>query len=299
MDQRVFSSLSAIIKEVFWRRAVALVAGLSTISFFISLLRHTVFASFNLNWKVAEWVLSWHWQAWVALWSVVWIFVILKGAVDTVHRREKLLATSEENLKKLNSDLESERDTIRKLRSELSEQQTRLARLESENRALATKADTAGQLVNLSLSLRTEETPQAILMGTGRDSLGQPFQVHVTEMTLLIYSHGDKPVVLRRCKLWKLHATEQIREIPLHEVATLTSPVCVNVTEPLVRVISESPTLDFTSLQGKYTIRIVITYCQGVTTEDAEPRDFQLVCKPWRGSGTLRIDANEIPAQQS
>lgn len=172
-----------------------------------------------------------------------------------------------------------------------------------QNRVLeleeAARIDVELQKVNLSLSLKTEDTPKAILMGTGQDSSGQPFQVHVTEMTLLIYNHGEKPVVLRGCKLWKLHATQQTREISLHGVATSATPVYVDVTEPLVRTISDNPTLNFVSLQGKYTVRIMVMHCQGATTISAQPRDFQITCKPWRGSGTLRIEASEIPTEQS
>jgi hypothetical protein len=240
-----------------------------------------------------------------AVMSLVWPYgILLLGLIAVSAMRIPVLLD-----RKRQQEVESVRSEKEILSSELVEQKKssedknsgQVRALQEKIRELedAARINAASQLVDLSVSLRTEQLPKAILMGTGQDSFGQSFQVHVSEMTLLIYNHGEKPVVLRGCKLWKLHATQQIREISLHEVATSSAPVYVNVTEPLVRVISDSPTLNFSSLQGKYSIRIVITYRQGSTMQDAEPRDFQLICKPWKGTGTLRIDANEIPVQQS
>ncbi len=210
--------------------------------------------------------------------------------------------------RKRQEELETVRSSNENLSRELAEQKKSAG--DRESAQVKTLQERVNQLetivesekkhrqVNISVSLKTEERPKAILMGTGQDSSGQPFQAHVTEMSLLVYNQGEKSVVLRACKLWKLHATGATQQLPLHNVATLDAPVCVELTEPLLRAISGGPPFNFTSLQGEYTVRIVITYCEGSTLEDAQPKDFQLTCKPWRGGGTLRIDANEVPVEQ-
>lgn len=233
------------------------------------------------SWVLVKWVPSWQPKTWIIVLLVIWIFAIFKGTVSTVRRIEKDAA---EKMAKSEVNHESE---ITRRDSQIEDLKRTVESLKAQRQ------------VSLSISLKTGEKPKAILMGSSQDASGQPIQAYVSEMTLLIYNHGERPVVLRGCKLWKLHATESIQEFTLHDVVTSSAPSCVDITEPVLRAISGSKTFNFVSLQGKYSVRIVIAYSQGLSVEDARPHDFQLSCRPWRGGTTLRIDANEITQEQS
>lgn len=282
---------------------MALVAGLSTISTFLSALRHTVFASLNFNSKAIEYVLSWNWRAWLALWSVVWICVILKGTLAAVRRREAQIAAAdrhriglEENAKQISRSLDSERQKTRQLEAELSEVRRLRDMLQVENRELKARQD---KTVSLSLSLRTEDKPRVFMTGKGQNSFGDPDRVAVSVVTLLIYNHGERPVPLRGCKIWKLHATEATQELRIHGVVTSTTPLLVDITKPLLDALSGGGPFDFTSLQGEYTLRLAVADSEGSGEIEAEPHDFQLTCTPWWGGQGLRIEAQESRSEQS
>ena len=116
---------------------------------------------------------------------------------------------------------------------------------------------------------------------------------HPSNVTMVIYSHGQKPVALRRCRLRKLNAVEETRELSIHEVVTSDAPKCVDITEPLLHVISGREALDFTSMPGRYAVRVVIAYSEGAAPTDAEPHDFQVTCEH-TGGRVLKLDATEI-----
>jgi hypothetical protein len=67
MSQPAAPGLTRIIKEVFLGPAVAMIAAFSTLSTFLVLIRSTILANVNLRWNVVRWILSWHWQTWIAL----------------------------------------------------------------------------------------------------------------------------------------------------------------------------------------------------------------------------------------
>ncbi len=200
--------------------------------------------------------------------AIFWKLITVPAAlhVERLAEANKESAKHKLNIENLSAEFKA------KLTQQAESHTSQIDKLKTEVASLheSAQADRERRLVNLSLSIRTEELPHPIMMGTGQDSFGQPFQVHVTVMTLLIYNHGKKPVVLRECNLWKIHSTQQTK-IPLHGVVTSAAPVCVDITEQLVRTISDTSTLNFTSLQGKYTVRIVITYCEGSKTGGLVP----------------------------
>jgi FtsZ-binding cell division protein ZapB len=202
----------------------------------------------------------------------------------------------EENARGISNALDSERTRTTQLEAELSEARRSRDRLEAENQELKAQQEKA---VRLSLSLKTEERLRPILTRPTQDSFGAPNYVHVSEMTLLIYNHGERPVAPRGCKIWKLHATEATQELPIHGVVTSAAPMPVDITVPLLHAISGNKPIDFASLQGKCSLRIVVAYSEGSVHKDAEPRDFELSCKPWRGGMTLRIEAIEVTSEQS
>ena len=108
---------------------MALTVGLSTLTTLLSLLRITVFAQWHPNLKFIAWITSWSWQTWAVLWSVVWIFVILQGAVAVVRKREAKIGGQdrhrvalEENIKQLSAELEKREIARRELEVKLKTQ---------------------------------------------------------------------------------------------------------------------------------------------------------------------------------
>lgn len=280
---------------------MGLIAGLSSLSTFVSLLRHTVFSSVTLSWKPLEWVLSWQWQTWMALWSVVWIFVILKGTIDAVHRREDKMAVVEEErrqleekLKFLAPDLDAEKRKLKELETLLTESRALCGRLTAKVQDLTAKQEMPPRL---SVSLRTEEQAETILTPISQDSTGQVIQAHISKVTMLIYNHGEKPVRLYGYRMWRLRAVEPTNECQLHGIVTSNVPLEVDVTKTLMQVISGKLNPDFSSLQVTSEVRTELTYSRGDAPEPAPSQDFEIICRPWRGGANLRIEAKELPPQ--
>jgi hypothetical protein len=159
--------------------------------------------------------------------------------------------------------------------------------------------DSARRLARLSVSLKTEQRNRPFFMKSLHSSSGGQLQANVSEMSLMVYNHVEKPVRLKGYKLWKLEAVEPTQEIALHDVVTAEVPKAVDATEPILGAISDTPIYIFESLLGEYVIRIVVTYFQESASVDTEPYDFRITCKRSGGGMTLRIEAGEIPQTQS
>jgi hypothetical protein len=152
-------------------------------------------------------------------------------------------------------------------------------------------------VVRLSVSIRTEKTIKVIPMRLS-ESGGQSVIAHVSNLTLLVYNHRQEPVVLRACKLWKLHATEGPLEVPIHEVVTSDAPKSADIVEPLLQTLFPRQNLNFSSLAGRCQIRLVLAYSEGGAPKDDSPRDFEIICKQI-GGATVLITAAEITGAQS
>jgi hypothetical protein len=206
--------------------------------------------------------------------ALLWKLVAVPAAVD------------EEKTKELDEQKKSAEDRESKQGRELQEKIKQLedaARMEAEHRK-----------IKISASLKVESRSKSVIMKI-RDQFSshQSIVAHVREVSLMIYNHGEKPVRLRGYKLWKLAAVEASQEITLHEVVSPATPTSIDVTEPLLRVISSQPQYIFDSFLGTYTIRVLITYFGDSKPVDSRSHDFQLICQ--RGSGTaITITAEEI-----
>ena len=274
------------------------VAALDALCTVFSAYRYTVFANVNLNWKIVQWVLSWHWQTWLSLWSLVWILVILQGAVAAVRRRENTINTLNAAQDKLTSEKATAEAHASELQQALETLRDQHHNLQSEHQTAMLELEKSKQSPVLSASIKTEETAKPFMMGP-QDDYGQPLQFHVTQLKLVIYNHKQEPVVLRGCKLWKLQAAEQTEEIPLHEIVKAGAPTSVDITQPVLSVVSNRRTPPFTIVHGKSSVRVVITYSDGTRLKDYQPFDFELTCGPSSGGLTYRIDAKEQTAEQS
>jgi hypothetical protein len=298
------SSFGSITKEVFWRPAVGFIAAVSALSTFWSSLRYTLLADMHFNWKVLQWVLSWHWQTWVAFWSVVWIGIIFKGTVDAIHRREILIATAnerslklEERLQQATSSLESAAEKIQQHEAALSELRSSCEQLQLVSKELRTQLDKAA---GLSLSLKAGENRRRVWMTVHGPSESQPIHALISDLTLLIYNHGEKPVRLHGCKIWKLHATEKTQELLIETLSTPQAPTAIDVMDPILRLISGSDRPYFNGLPGKCTVRITVKYFRHAeASEDEKSQDFEIVCVQQGGPTVLRIEVTEVSATQS
>lgn len=170
------------------------IAAVSALSTFWSSLRYTLLANLHFNSKILQWVLSWHWQTWVAFWSVVWIGVILKGTVDAIHQREEKINGSEqhsleleEKLQQVTSILESTAEKTQQQEAALAELRSSYDKLQLVKQKLKTQLDKAA---GLSLSLKTEGHRKRLLMTTQQSSENQLIHAQASELTLVIYNHG-------------------------------------------------------------------------------------------------------------
>jgi len=303
MSSRATSRFTVVTKEVFWTPAVASVAAVSGVSFFWSSLRYTLFASVHFNLSTLNWVLSWHWQSWLAFWSFVMTMVIFKGTVDAIHRREEKISALDqhslnlrEKLQQATTSLESGQEKTRQLEAGLEGIRSSYNQLQTVNRALKAQLDRAA---GLSLSLKTEGYRKRIWIATHQSLESAPIHALVSDLTLTIYNHGEKPVRLHGCKIWKLHATEQIQELPIETLSTPQEPTNISVTDCILRILSRSERPYFKGLPGKCTIRISVSYFRHAEAcADEKSQDFELVCVQQGGATTLRIEATEISATQ-
>jgi hypothetical protein len=147
------------------------------------------------------------------------------------------------------------------------------------------------QKVKLSASFRTEDRYTVFLMKVSSQFSAQAsVEVPVSNVSLLIYNHGERPVRLRGYKLWKLEAVEATQEIDLYDVVSPSTPTAVSITEPLLRVMSGSFPYDYGSLPKTYKIRLVLIYAQDSKPTESEDQDFHITHE--RVSGlTIKIFA--------
>ena len=73
-------------KLVLYSPMVGILASISTITTLLSLIRHSIFASWHPTWKGADLLLSWHWQDWLCIWLGLFILVILSSCNKVVSR---------------------------------------------------------------------------------------------------------------------------------------------------------------------------------------------------------------------
>jgi hypothetical protein len=153
--------------------------------------------------------------------------------------------------------------------------------------------------VKLSVSLKTEPSSKPLLMKMSTQFSTHPIvTINVSEMTLVIYNQGEKSVRLRKYNLWKLAAVEASQENNLHDMVNPSVPANVDVTEPLLHVISGQAQYDLDSLLGTCRIRVVVTYLEDSKQADSEPQDFQITCER-AGGGAIKIIADEIGCLRS
>jgi hypothetical protein len=98
---------------------------------------------------------------------------------------------------------------------------------------------------------------------------------------------------LRKYKLWKLAAVEASQESNLHDMVDPSVPANVDVTEPLLHVISGQAQHDPDSVLGTCRIRVVVTYSEDLKQADSQPQDFQITSQRI-GEAAIKIIADEI-----
>lgn len=198
------------------------------------------------------------------LFALLWKLVSVPAAVD------------QEKTKELAEQKKATEERIRQLED--------AAKIEAESRK-----------VEVSASLKTEREFAPLFMKvSSRFSASQALHVPVSKMSLVIYNLGEKSVRLTGYRFWKLAAVGAVHESSLHALLTLNDPTTVDVTEPLLRVISGQPRCDFESLPGKYQIRFVLSYFQDSRSIDSKPFDFEVTCQREGGGVKIKISAEEI-----
>jgi hypothetical protein len=220
---------------------------------------------------------------WVAILIIVVAYAVLSAAQYSYQTLWNFVVVSP-------ADLANAKDAGYEVQSE------KIKSLEAGIKELETTAKAAAdrQKVKLSVSLKTEATPKPILMKISSQFSAQQFApIYVPEMTLVIYNQGEKPVRLRKYKLWKLAAVEPSQENNLHGMVGPSAPENVDVTEPLLHVISGQAKHDLDSLLGTCRIRVVVTYSEDSKQADSQPQDFQITCER-SGGGAIKIIADEI-----
>jgi hypothetical protein len=193
-------------------------------------------------------------------------------------------------------DQEKAVELAKEKKSAEDDQSAQVKELQEKARQLedAARMEADRRKVNLSASLKTEPRSKPLIMRmSSQFSVAQSILVHVPEMSLVIYNHGEKAVRLRGYKLWKLAAVEASEEITLHDMVSPSTPAYVDVTEPLLRVVSGQAQHEFESLLGTCRIRLVVTYADDSKPVDSQPQDFQITCQR-AGGAAIRILADEI-----
>jgi hypothetical protein len=234
------SAWTSIVKEVFWRRAVALTAALSMLVTLFSLVRNTIFSQWHPNLKFVAWIASWQWQTWVALWSVVWILVILQGAVAVVKKRTT-------DLEQVKGELASLKESIQADKARLRAKFSFWLQLDKEKKA----------------------TPMKILSERGSAS---SVHVDIPCVNVVIWNEGDSAFKALGFRLMKGGATVRVDDpvgVPPNE------HVFLDATKALLKVLSgETPY--FSRIQGTHTITSVLEYEQDSENRESEPSPVYL-----------------------
>lgn len=174
------------------------------------------------------------------------------------------------------------------------QQETEVIASEKENLSKEL-AEQRVRKIKLSASLKTGGGFADAFMTISSRFSAQPLtHIAVSNATLVIYNHGEKPVRLMGYKLWKLNAVEKVLECPLHEMLGPYPPINIDVTGPLVQVISGQAQPNFESVPGEYKIRFEVSFRQESDQPESQTFDFHLTCQREKGGLTLKLSANEI-----
>jgi hypothetical protein len=219
------------------------------------------------------------------MWVAILIIVVVYGVLSAAHYAYQTLWNS---VVVSPADLASTKNAGYEVQSEKGKS------LEARIKELETTAKADQQKVKLSASLKTEARSKPILMRMSTPISTHPLVViNVSEMTLVIYNQGERPVRLRKYKLWKLAAVEASQESNLHDMVDPSVPANVDVTEPLLHVISGQAQHDPDSVLGTCRIRVVVTYSEDLKQADSQPQDFQITSQRI-GEAAIKIIADEI-----
>lgn len=232
-------------------------------------------------------------EMWIAIGIIIAVYLILYAVHYAYQTVWNFVVISPADLHAMQNNqiekLSNVKDSAYEAQSE------KIKFLEAKIKGLETtdKVEADRRKVTLSASLKTEDRFKVLLMKISSQISGdQSVHAHVSEMTLVIYNHGEKAVRLRGCKLWILGAVESAQEFPLHDFLTPDAPATIQMTELLLRVISRQPNYSFDSLPGRYTIRVVVTYSQDPNPADSQTFDFQVACR--HEGAAVKIVADEI-----
>ena len=265
---------------------MGLIAGVSALQTFLWLIGRTVLSAWHPKFKFLDWVVSWHWQTWVALWSGVWIVVILKGTVAAVRRSEILIAAGvndrkrlEEQLQESNTLLDSCKSTILQMESEISQIKGLKAQLESENQTLRAK-----QEVPLSFSVaRQAVSPTSNVLTAHYEEEGQPKARSLRlpqRIVLTVKKHGS--AIVEMTKLWvESPATSPAPDVgfPCHETVA-EDPTTLDITNQILTLITKPQrpkTLRLEALRSlTTTFRISLEYTSGSSTARCDPQSYNV-----------------------
>ena len=279
MVEQTATSRLAVLKEVFWRPAVGLVATLDALFTLFSAYRYTVFANLTFKWKIIEWVFSWRWQTWLALWSLVWIIVILQGAVSAVRSRECNINT----LKGKQGTLASEKTTAEAHSAELEQA---LETLTAQHRDLQVEYEAAKCELE-----KLREPPASFSLGTLPD--GDP-------LIVLDEEHGQPRT--RRVRAQAVVATIKKHTPPIIEITDvlLQSPhdspaqnrefarYCpltgeagqIDVTQFILQTLSDSNNVMLESVRARSaTLRIGFRYSSASRSDALGPQHYKINTK--------------------
>jgi len=306
MSQAPVTGFTAIMKEIFWRPATGLLAALLALLTCIALLKSTAFPNLHTDFRVVDWVLSWQWETWVTLWLVGLIVVILKGAVDAVHRREDLLAVGE-RLRKAREDdsvqagsAPDSQERTGNLEAELVDLRAWSARLEFENLELRAKQAEFDK-VPFSFSLETlaphrrlwptpGQRPSPMIRAHGIQS-GQPATLILTVLpvVLVIKKVSKKFFEVAGISLQSPTVTGAPREFPL-PCPKMDNPLRLPITEELLKALAPSGEILLGQTQPESTsLAIKVQYRTESSTRWTHPQTYEVAIK--QSQGVLNIQA--------
>ncbi len=262
-------------------------AALSTFSTFLSSLRLTVFSSLQINWKFLQWVLLWHWQTWFAIWSGVWILVILRGSVAVVRKREttttSLIAESEVKLRQQAEGYTAEVESLR-------------AEIASCREAAKGEADRRSKKFSFWLEAKKSDPSRAHHFKYWQNGEEKTMDAVIPFIRLLVCNEGTVPLKISGYILWcGENQANPVNNLNHHHVVLPGSPPLVfeAVTE-ILQAISGRPPFDWSKVQGDHTVSFAIEYNDGGETKRSDSKK-QYVRIFSSGGKTLQGEISSFP----
>lgn len=239
---------------------MALTAGISTLNTLLWVIRNTIFSHWHPNLRFVVWITSWPWQTWVALWSVVWMFVVLQGAVAVARKRT----------------------------SELEQAKRELASLKG-----GIRAEKAGLKAKFSFWLQVDKTRTAKRLAYLEPSALARVQVDFPCVNLVVWNEGQSPLKVLGFRLGK--AGQLLVDVDHPLGVPPAAQAAMDATEALLQVLSGEK-LDFSKMRGVNSVSAVLRYEEDSAHLESAP-SVAYVKGDLRGTGSFNFQVARRPFQ--